>query len=552
MALRSPSLAVRAGLALALMVGFYLLALAIVLLLLAAAWMFSGHLNALTAKLIGFFVMGALVILWSILPRPDRFQPPGPALTAARHPRLFQAIDEVARATGQPMPREVYLVPEVQAWVTRRGGVMGLGSRPVMGLGLSLLRTLEVGELRAVLAHEFGHHHGGDTRLGPWVYKTRGALARTLDGLSGFSGTLQRPFAWYAEIFLRISQAISRRQELTADQLAARLYGADTLGSALHKIERAALAFPSYWSGDVDPVLSAGFAPPLAAGFQQYLTSSEVSASIDEWARVPRPLHPHDTHPPLAERLAAVADLPAGSHGAADVVPAIDLLQDLVGVERELLLPPGSTDSLRLIGWDEVGLLVWVPIWQGRVEPFQFLLAGVQVDALVRVTPALFQQIASRFSSDGAELPDAFRAQAAALVLGAALALVLHRRGCRVRAEPGVSVAFEGEGGALAPFDTIHDILLAKIEPETWRRTCAAFRIGDEVLAPGTSAEVRGDVPAVPMSRLLAALQSPAAPAGAPAEIQCWSCRHPLAVTEDTRGRKVRCPGCGASQKLPG
>jgi hypothetical protein len=137
-------------------------------------------------------------------------------------------------------------------------------------------------------------------------------------------------------------------------------------------------------------------------------------------------------------------------------------------------------------------------------------------------------------------------------VLGAALALALHRRGCRVRAEPGAPVSLEGEGGALAPFDTIHDILLAKIEPGTWRRLCAGLRIGDEVLAPGTPAEAVDTVPAVPLARLLGALQSPTAPAGGPPEIQCWSCRHPLVVTEDTRGRKVRCPGCGASQKLPG
>jgi Zn-dependent protease with chaperone function len=82
------------------------------------------------------------------------------------------------------MPAHVYLVSDVNAFVTQRGGIMGIGSRRVMGIGLPLLRTLQVDELRAVLAHEMGHFYGGDTKLGPWIYKTRGALARTVVNLA--------------------------------------------------------------------------------------------------------------------------------------------------------------------------------------------------------------------------------------------------------------------------------------------------------------------------------------------------------------------------------
>ena len=91
-----------------------------------------------------FCVIGVLMILSSILPRRDRFQPPGPSLSTSGQRRLFGLIGEVAIATGQPMPQEVYLVPDVNAWVAARGGVMGFGSRPVMGLGLPLLQTLAV------------------------------------------------------------------------------------------------------------------------------------------------------------------------------------------------------------------------------------------------------------------------------------------------------------------------------------------------------------------------------------------------------------------------
>jgi heat shock protein HtpX len=82
------------------------------------------------------------------------------------------------------MPKEVYLIAEVNAWVAQRGGILGVGSRRVVGLGLPLMRILSVAQLRAVLAHEFGHYYGGDTRLGPLVYSMRSAIGRTFYNLA--------------------------------------------------------------------------------------------------------------------------------------------------------------------------------------------------------------------------------------------------------------------------------------------------------------------------------------------------------------------------------
>ena len=89
---------------------------------------------------------------------------------------------------------------------------MGLGSRRVMGLGLPLLQALTVPELRAVLAHEFGHLDGGDVALGPWIYSTRGALLRTLQDLHQHSQALTLPFQWFANLFFRVTHAISRHR----------------------------------------------------------------------------------------------------------------------------------------------------------------------------------------------------------------------------------------------------------------------------------------------------------------------------------------------------
>ena len=86
----------------------------------------------------GGVILG-ITILWSLIPRRDKLQPPAAALQRSRHPRLFAELDRIAASLDEDMPNEVYLTPEVNAWVAERGGIVGAGSRKVMGIGLPLL-----------------------------------------------------------------------------------------------------------------------------------------------------------------------------------------------------------------------------------------------------------------------------------------------------------------------------------------------------------------------------------------------------------------------------
>ena len=278
----TPSVAHRAALAVALLVGFYLLAIAVAVALLFVPYLEYRLVGRIEGRLGAFAILGAGAILWAILPRPDRFEAPGPALREQDHPRLFGALRSVARATEQEMPAEVFLVPQLNAWVAQRGGIMGFGSRRVMGLGLPLMEALTVQQFRAVLAHEFGHYYGGDTRLGPWVYKTRAAIERTLRGVHRHSALLAKPFQWYGNLFLRITHAVSRRQEFSADALAARTVGARPLSDGLRLLHGSDPAFASYWSDEVVPVLHLGARPPIAAGFRQFMAAPKVRSAMDD------------------------------------------------------------------------------------------------------------------------------------------------------------------------------------------------------------------------------------------------------------------------------
>ncbi|MCL4813493.1 MAG: M48 family metallopeptidase, partial [Vicinamibacteraceae bacterium] len=326
---RRHSLARRALMALALMVGFYALALFIVVALLWIPYAEYAYLGRVHIKIALLCVGGAGAILWALLPRADRFDPPGPRVDEAHHPRLWARIREVAAGTGQEMPREVYLLNEVNAWVTHRGGVMGFGSQRVMGIGLPLLQVLSVPQLKAVIAHEFGHYESGDVRLGPWTYKTRAAIGRTLEQLD--ASWLAKPFEWYASLFVRLTHSVSRQQEFVADAVGARVAGAAAQAGALRRVAALAPAFDTYMRSEVVPVLRAGYLPPVASGFQAFW---QVETMADWFTRCANEeartgiSDPFDTHPSLRERLAALGvDETPGDWSAPDP-PAIELVDD--------------------------------------------------------------------------------------------------------------------------------------------------------------------------------------------------------------------------------
>lgn len=481
----SPSLAGRALLAVVLMIGFYALALVIVGALAWIPYAELRYLHRVDPRIALGCLAGAGAILLGVMPRPDRFEAPGPELREADEPALFAELTSVAGAAGQSMPRHVYLVPDLNAWVSKRGGVMGFGSRRVMGIGLPLLQILSVEELRAVLAHEFGHYHGGDTALGPWIYKTRAAIARTLQQLGGKSELLALPFLWYGNAFLRITHAISRRQEFAADALAARVAGPTPLATALATLHGAGAAFGPFWSNEVVPVISRGFRPPLAEGFRRFIAAPHVeqgTATVLEHALRADTADPYDTHPPLRDRVAALGGVPATGARLARAVPAVSLLRDVGALETALvdtLIRDEFRGKLKPVAWEEAGEQVWVPIWREQTA-----LRAAQLDGL---TPSMLP----RYAANGAELAYMMgfvarseaaapgHAQLAHHTVGAALATALHERGFAVRALPAMSVELVRGDLVILPFETLGRLADKSLSAEDWRAQCDAAGIAE-------------------------------------------------------------------------
>lgn len=489
----SASLAGRAVVALLLLVGFYALAIGIAGGLLGLVYLMVTSGGRVPLKLLLIAVVAAGVILWSILPRIDEFEPPGPRLEPDRHPRLFAALRKVAEATGQPIPAEVYLVHDLNAWVSSRGGVMGLGSRRIMGLGLPLLQILSVAELKAVLAHELGHYHGGDVKLGPWIYQTRAAIGRTIMTLRQAESTVMHlPFEWYGSMFLRVTHGISRHQEFQADALAARVVGPGPLVEGLKRVHGAALAYDAYLHSELAPVLQAGFRPPVADGFRRFVSakglSEQIDAAVDEELRSGQ-TDPFDTHPALPERIAAVQALrtqaPVDPASPGDDAPAITLLEDLPAVERELLghllVDPSKVLDCEAIEWSDVGRRVYASLSQKAAEhhakSFEGLTAGTIPDDVETLAWHANQAL-----PELARQPAAERAVIAGQLLTQILLHRLVEAGWTLEALPGEPVVAIRDEQRFAPGPSLAKLVRGELDQAQWRAECEQHGIADLAL----------------------------------------------------------------------
>jgi Zn-dependent protease with chaperone function len=465
------SLAPRAALALVLFVGFYALAITVGAALLYIAWGLGAEMrSALAAKLAFAAAAAGGTLLYSLRPRRDKFEPPGPRVTEQDQPALFAVIKDLSAGAQQPLPDEVFIVGDVNAWVANRGGTMGIGGERVMTLGLGLMQMLSVGELKAVIAHELGHFSGGDTKLGHIVYRTRSAIARTLEETSG--RWVELPFRAYGALFMRTSMAVSRSQEFAADAFAARLTDPRLLASGLEKVQRAGPIFPFYRQIALSEVLSAGFRPPMAAGFQRFLDHPIAHAVSKHAQQAETTRSPYDSHPPTSQRLAALQALPMNTRPL-DTAPAITLLKNLSALEAGVLATEGVEAPVRLteIPWTEVTARVHVPSWREVITAHADALRDVQIDALPTSQNELVA-LGRKIQSARARLTEA--EDLATVVTGAiaaAVALRLFEDGWSVTDAAGLH--FTRNGVDVEPFVMVPEAIAGEDGArERWMETC--------------------------------------------------------------------------------
>jgi Zn-dependent protease with chaperone function len=461
-------------------------------------YFFVANSESLNIEILGMFLFGIVIaatMLWSLIPRREKFEAPGMLLDRAAHPRLFAELESIANALNEPLPREVYLIGAPNAFVADRGGVMGFGSRRIMGLGLPLLSLLTVSQFRAVLAHEFAHYYGGDTSLGPWVYKTKTSIVRVFENIGSVRGfariavlgvmyaLVTTLLKWYFITFLRVIHLISRKQEYRADELACLIAGRQNLIDGLQSIHRAAVSWTVYWKQEIAPRLGEGSLPAVGDGFQRFVVAPAVSSEISK--NLSRRLQeqktqPYDTHPPLRDRIRAARNVPE-TYSPQNTEPASSLLDNLPATELQFVetcVPDIRPGSLKHVAWNDVASQVTIPSWQKFVkeysEPLRDVTAGLVPDYVSK-----FPEIGSRIRDPkGMLLSPPQRTARAGRLFASALALAMIRHGWELQVQPAAFRMGLGDE-EFNPFGAIDKLMSGKLSREEWQARCRELGISD-------------------------------------------------------------------------
>jgi len=494
----------------------YLLAVAVALACLLLPYVvflvFPDHAAGLLATRLLISAFGLVVgctILWSLLPQKSQFDPKGVRIDMAKEPRLAQEIKAIASALREPVPTEVYLLADANAFVTETSGLPGIGGRRIMGLGLPLMQMLSIAQFRAILAHEFGHYYAGDTRLSPWVYSTRRTMARVYQNLgknsdllphltqfailAGLYKALMGAVRIYWLLFMRVTQAIARRQEFRSDELACHIAGSQALIDGLQGIRKCHAGLQSYWTSFVVPAAMSGYQPDLAGNFLRFMEAPQIARATAEFlaqqARITK-TSPLDTHPPLSQRIekAKLYNIPSPGAPTADDTtsqPAISLIENLAPLETGLIkkvIPAIAAADLKPMNWETVGPDIYIPAWRKQVEPFLHVMSIKRLGEL----PMLILDPRPVANS----VPDLLwtrqnqgqRNTRALDVLFCAFALCLLDHGWKLVAQPG-SLCLEKDDAKVEPNAVIGGIRAGRLSVVEWSTYRAQRGIGDWPLA---------------------------------------------------------------------
>ena len=186
-------------------------------------------------------------------------------ITEEEQPRLFAFLHALADAAEAPRPHRVFLAANVNAAVFYDLSALNLifPTKKNLEIGLGLVNALTLGELRAVLAHEFGHFTQSSMAVMRWSYLAQqiaGHLVARRDKLDDFLVRVSHwdpRIAWIGWVLslivwsirslvdsafgvvLMLQRALSREMEFQADLVSVSLSGSDALIHALHRMRAA-------------------------------------------------------------------------------------------------------------------------------------------------------------------------------------------------------------------------------------------------------------------------------------------------------------------------
>lgn len=218
-------------------------------------------------------------------------------VTAAEAPELYAMVDRLRQRAGLPMPVVAVAAQEQpNAFATGRSP-----SHAVVAVTTGILKYMPQEELEGVIAHELAHIKNRDMLISTVAAGIAGAISY-LPYLVMFGGGSRdneggHPFAQIAILLLGpmaamfIQLAVSRQREFAADRTAAEIMGtARPMIGALRRLDRMSHQIPM----EVAPAVA-----PLAQVNPLAMHGGGIAKLFS-------------THPPMAERIAALEAFATG------------------------------------------------------------------------------------------------------------------------------------------------------------------------------------------------------------------------------------------------
>ncbi|MBE9466488.1 M48 family metallopeptidase [Dyadobacter subterraneus] len=229
----------------------------------------SSKINSITIMLsIGLVSMGILILIFLvkfIFKRHVTDLSHLTEITRNEEPALFRMIEDIVKEVQTDFPKKVYLSTDVNASVFYDSSFwsMFLPVKKNLQIGVGLVNTVSVIELKAILAHEFGHFSQRTMKVGSYVYNMNQIIYNMLYDNESYDSLAQK---WasggniimiFVTFAVKIVQGIqwilkkvydvlnlsymslSREMEFHADEVAAHVAGSRPLINSLLRMDLA-------------------------------------------------------------------------------------------------------------------------------------------------------------------------------------------------------------------------------------------------------------------------------------------------------------------------
>lgn len=186
-------------------------------------------------------------------------------LKKSENPELWEFILQICKETGAPKPKNIYVDPDVNAYVAYANPWLSLflPIRKELTIGMALAENVNLSEFKAIMTHEFGHFAQRSMRIGSYVMTANTIIHdmiftrdrwdnilaewRSSDIRLSAAAWAISPVIWLIRQLLNLFyqllnimySSLSREMEFNADKYAVSTTGSDPIVSGLWKLDTA-------------------------------------------------------------------------------------------------------------------------------------------------------------------------------------------------------------------------------------------------------------------------------------------------------------------------